>query len=133
KIGSAVDQKLGLASPYHDVDRVERKARDPVEGAREFVTNIRFFLTPFEPAPGFRGVKEAPKSDFKKIEHKGGDIVIEVGKAGIIVELYSKREKYLDDNESDETKKVVFPGMKPGIYKIRVVRHYFDANHSNSA
>lgn len=103
--------------------KVEDKLRATVEGVKELFNEIRLSLSPLQPAWGFRGKEEAPKSDFAEVEHAGGDLAVNVGIAGVIVELYSSREKYLDDGESDAQGRVTFADMKPGVYKIRVQGH----------
>jgi hypothetical protein len=103
--------------------KAEEKLREIAEGVKDFLKEIRLSLSPLGPAWGFRGEEEAPKSDFVEVEHAGGDLIVNVGVAGVIVELYSDREKYLDDGESDADGRVVFPEMKPGLYKIKVLGH----------
>jgi hypothetical protein len=99
------------------------KIPELVQEVKDFVKKIRLSLSPFEPALGFRGEEESRKSDFVEVEHSGGDLVVNAGISGVIVELYSDRGKYLDDGESDEQGKVTFRDMKPGLYKIKVHGH----------
>ncbi|NUM79137.1 zf-HC2 domain-containing protein [candidate division KSB1 bacterium] len=117
-IAAALEKKWG-ASPH----QVEDSFREMAEEVKAFLNEIRLTLLPLEPAWGFRGEQEFPRGDFVDIEHPGGDLSVNVGAAGVIVELYSNREKYLDDGESDAAGRVVFEGMKPGIYKFKVHGH----------
>jgi hypothetical protein len=114
-VEKAVEIQFGL-SPR----KAEEKLREIAAGVKDFLQEIRLSLSPLAPAWGFRGEEEAPQSDFVEVEHAGGDLVVNAGVAGVIVELYSSREKYLDDGESDAQGRVAFADMKPGVYKIKV-------------
>ena len=124
RIENALEQKLDFT---HDIQSAKDKIREMARRSKAFIDEFRLSLTPFEPALGFRGDKEIPKSDFVEVAHNGGDLVMNVGFPGVIVELYSKREKYLDDGESDNEGRVVFVDIDSGSYKIKVLGHRIDA------
>lgn len=117
KIAAAFDEQAA-ATPLR-----ESALPAAVKQVKKVLREIRLTLAPLEPALGFRDSAAGEKSDFVAVEHAGGDLVVNVGAAGVIVELYSNREKYLDDGESDAAGRVVFEGMKPGIYKFKVHGH----------
>lgn len=94
-----------------------------LDGLEGLVTEVRLLLAPLTPAPAFRGEEDLPKSEYVAVQHGGGDFVVSVGAAGVTVELYSSREKYLDDGESDASGTVRFPAMEAGLYKVRVQGH----------
>jgi len=125
RIERALEQKLGSSQTVPDLRK--NKIKEIAQGAKDFVDEIRLSLTPFEPALGFRGTEEIRKSEFVGIEHAGGDLVVNVGLPGVIVELYSNREKYLDDDESDKEGKISFRNIDSGLYKIKVFDHQIDA------
>ncbi len=125
-IEAALEQKLGISRQRPAFERVEDSIREIVEGAKDVLKEIRLSLSPYEPALGFRGEEEIRKSDFVEVEHPGGDLVVNAGIPGVIVELYSDRGKYLDDGESDEQGKATFLDMKPARYKIRIHGHKVD-------
>jgi hypothetical protein len=117
-IEAALERKLKVSHR-----KAEDQLRKTAEGVKEFLSEIRLSLLPLAPAWGFRGQEETPPSDFVEVEHAGGDLVLNVGITGVIVTLYSNREKYLDDGEADGQGRVSFADMKPGVYKIRVQGH----------
>ena len=125
KIADALDKKLGVSGS--DFKKAEDKIKEIAEGIKDFVTEIKILLTPYESALGFRGDEVIKKSEFVEVQHAGGDLVVNVGLTGVIVELYSKREKYLDDGESDKEGKISFRNIDSGLYKIKVVGHRIDA------
>jgi len=124
KIENALEKKLDFT---HDIRSAKDKIREIARRSKAVIDEIRLSLTPFEPALGFRGDKEIPKSDFVEVVHNGGDLVMNVGLPSVIVELYSKREKYLDDGESDNEGRVVFADLDSGSYKIKILGHRIDA------
>ena len=101
--------------------------KEIAEDVKDFIDEIRLSLTPFEPVLGFRGDEKIPKSEFVEVAHTGGDLVINVGFPSVIVELYSSRDKYLDDGESNSEGKVVFTDIDFGSYKIKILGHRIDA------
>ena len=117
-IERALEQKFG-----HSAAGLGDKFRELAQKVKDSLKEIRLSLSPLEPALGFRGEAEIRKSDFVEVEHPGGDLVVNAGISGVIVELYSDRGKYLDDDESDEQGTVTFRDMKPGLYKIKVHGH----------
>ncbi len=52
---------------------------------------------------------------------------LDFGFPSVIVELYSSRDKYLDDGESNSEGKIVFADIDFGSYKIKVLGHRIDA------
>ena len=117
-IESALHEELGMRQRS-----AANGLQEIAERAKEFVNEICLSLSPLEPAAAFRGEEQPSKSEFIEIKHNGGDLVINVGLPSVIVELYSDREKYLDDGETDATGRFVFHEIKPGSYKIRVHGH----------
>lgn len=114
-IATALQKHFGPSS-----HKVEEKWREIAAGVKKFIHEIQLSLAPLEPAWDFRGEDEVVKSEFIEVQHAGGDLVVNVRIAGVIVELYSSREKYLDDAESDAEGRATFADMKPGAYKLKV-------------
>ena len=127
KIENALERKFDIASQRRDFKSAKDKIREMAKDAKDFIEEIKISLTPFESALGFRGDKQSRKSEFIEVEHTGGDLVINVGLPGVIVELYSNREKYLDDDESDKEGKIAFRNIDSGLYKIKVLDYRIDA------
>jgi len=125
RIGRALDQKLDGSLTHPDVKK--NKMKEIAEDIKDFIDQIRLSITPFEPVLGFRGDEESQKSEFVEVAHTGGDLVINVGFSSVIVELYSSRDKYLDDDESNSDGRVIFNDIDSGSYKIKVLGHRIDA------
>lgn len=121
---SALNDRLKQAPPPEKRRKVKERIAEKAEDAKGRLREIRLRLTPLEALPSFRGQGPIRKSNLVDVDHPGGDLIIDVGSADVVVELYSGRGKYLDDQESDETGKVTFSEMKPGKYKIRVHGHH---------
>lgn len=117
-IATALQKHFGPSPP-----EVEDKWREIAAGVKDLIHEIQLVLAPLEPAWGFRGEGEVAKSEFVDVQHAGGDLVVNVNIPGVIVELYSSREKYLDDAESDAQGRVTFADMKPDLYKLKVQGH----------
>ncbi len=94
-------------------------AIEKVEGLIEvWIARTRFRLFPPEASYILRG--EPASGELIRIDHPGGDLLVETSMPGLLVELYSERRKYLDNAESGPDGRAVFADIGAGVYYVRI-------------
>lgn len=89
----------------------------------KLMTFASLILSPLEPAPAFLG---RPTRGLKEISHKGGRLIVDVGKANQNVHLYSMKKLKLGTQKSDEFGIVEFNDFLPGEYQIQVDGYHIE-------
>lgn len=86
-------------------------------GVEKAVNHIKMILRPLEFAPAFRGKALFQTS---RINHPGGDLLLELGKPDVTVRIFSRDDVELGEQQSDEQGRALFNDFEKAEYKIAV-------------
>ncbi|MBN2093122.1 zf-HC2 domain-containing protein, partial [candidate division KSB1 bacterium] len=81
-------------------------------------TIINLLISPLEPAPAFMGKNET--RNLKRIQHSGGDLILNLNDYGMKASLLTLNNVELDFQISDECGLAIFSDFLPGMYHILI-------------